>query len=152
MEIRQSYDHLYLHNGTSCTGKMISLYWIRALLIIIVSPTMTTKWLDLPYCVYVYSHITDQYQHIETKFLVLLTHLPLNKMAAISQTTFSNAFSWIKSFVFWFKFHWSLFLMVELTIFRHWFRLWLGADQATSHYLNQCWPSSLTHICDTRNL
>ena len=25
----------------------------------------------------------------------------------------------------------------------------LGAEQATSHYLNQCWPSSLTHICVT---
>ena len=24
-----------------------------------------------------------------------------------------------------------------LTIFHHWFRKWLGADQATSHYLNQ---------------
>ena len=40
------------------------------------------------------------------------------------------------------KFHWSLFLRVELTIFQHWFRLWLGAAQAaqaTSHYLNQWW-------------
>ena len=27
----------------------------------------------------------------------------------------------------------------ELTIFHHWFRLWLGADQATSQYLNQWW-------------
>ena len=27
--------------------------------------------------------------------------------------------------------------MVQLTIFQHWFRQWLGADQATSHYLNQ---------------
>ena len=31
---------------------------------------------------------------------------PVDKMAAISQTTFSNAFPWVKSFVFWFKFHW----------------------------------------------
>ena len=28
---------------------------------------------------------------------------------------------------------------VQLTIFQHWFRWWLGADQATSHYLNQLW-------------
>ena len=41
-----------------------------------------------------------------------LTHLPLNKMAAISQTTFSNAFSWMKSFIFWFEFHWCTFLRV----------------------------------------
>ena len=31
-------------------------------------------------------------------------------MAAISQTAFSNAFSWMKRFVFWFKLHWRLFL------------------------------------------
>ena len=26
------------------------------------------------------------------------------------------------------------------------------AEQKTSHYLNQCWPSSLTHICGTRGI
>ena len=29
------------------------------------------------------------------------THLPLDKMAAILQTIFSSAHSWMKSFVFW---------------------------------------------------
>ena len=80
----------------------------------------------------------------------VLTHLTLDKMAAIWQTTFSKAFSWMTSFVFRFKFHWSSFLRVKLTISQHWFRWWLGAKQSTSHYLNQCWPSSLTHICGTR--
>ena len=28
---------------------------------------------------------------------------------------------------------------VQSTIFQHWIRQWLGADQATSHYLNQWW-------------
>ena len=37
------------------------------------------------------------------------------------------------------KFHWSLLLRVQLTIFQHWFRWWLGANQATSHYLNHWW-------------
>ena len=36
-------------------------------------------------------------------------------------------------------FHWSLFLRAQLTIFQHWFRLWLGTGQATSHCLNQWW-------------
>ena len=45
--------------------------------------------------------------------------------------------------VFWLKFHWSLFIRVQLTITQHWFRLWLGAVQATSHYLNQCWHWSI---------
>ena len=31
-------------------------------------------------------------------------------------------FSWMKSCVFLFKFHWSLFLKVQLTISQHWFR------------------------------
>ena len=35
------------------------------------------------------------------------------------------------------RFHWGMFLGFELTIFQHWFRSWLGTDQATSYYLNQ---------------
>ena len=50
--------------------------------------------------------------------------------------THSNAFSWIKILVFWFKFHWNLYLGVQLTI-RH----WLGAAQGPIHYLNQLWQS-----------
>ena len=80
----------------------------------------------------------------------ILTHLPLDQMDDISQTTFSHAFSWMKKFDFWLKYHWSLFLRVKLTITQHWFRWWFDAEEATSHYLNQSWPDSLTHICDTR--
>ena len=68
-----------------------------------------------------------------------LTHWGQDKMAAILHTIFSNALSWMKMFEFRYKFHWSLFLKVQLTIFHHWFRLWLGVGQATSHYLNQWW-------------
>ena len=39
-------------------------------------------------------------------------HLPLKKMAAISWTILSDVFLWMKSFEFWLKFHWSLFLRV----------------------------------------
>ena len=52
---------------------------------------------------------------------------------------FSNAFSWMKMYQIRFRFHWSLFLRFELTISQHWFISWLGAGQATSHYLNQWW-------------
>ena len=58
-------------------------------------------------------------------------------MAAILQTTVWNAFSWMKINKFLFKFHWISFLRVQLTIFQHSFRWWLGTDQATSHYLNK---------------
>ena len=60
-------------------------------------------------------------------------------MDAISQTTFSNVSSWMRMFDFWLNFHLSLFLRVQSTIFQHWFIQWLGADQATSNYLNQWW-------------
>ena len=79
----------------------------------------------------VFWHITHRIDYI--------THWGRDKMAAILQTTFSNAFSWMKMLEFRLIFHWSFFLRVQLTIFQHWFRYWLGAVQATSHYLNQCW-------------
>ena len=53
---------------------------------------------------------------------ISLKHWGRNKMAAISQTTFSNALSWMKMYIFHFRFHWSLFLRTQLTIFQHWFR------------------------------
>ena len=69
----------------------------------------------------------------------ILTHWGRDKMPAIIQTTFSNAFFWMKMYEFRLTFHWSLFLRVQLTIFHHRFRYWLCAGQATSHYLNQLW-------------
>ena len=50
-----------------------------------------------------------------------LTHWGRDKMDVIS-LTFSSAFPWMKRFEFRLKFHWSLFLRVQLTIFQHWFR------------------------------
>ena len=85
-------------------------------------------------------------QHTEWK---KVNSSSLDNMAAISQT-FSNALPWKKSFVLWFELHWSFFVRVQLTLNKHWFRWWLGAEQATSHYLNQCWPSSLMNKCGTR--
>ena len=39
--------------------------------------------------------------------------------------------------------HWSLFLWASLRTSEHWFRKWIGAENVSSHYLNQWWPSSL---------
>ena len=39
-----------------------------------------------------------------------------------------NAFSWMKCLIFWFKFHWSLFLRV-LSSTQLWFRWWIGIKQ-----------------------
>ena len=51
-----------------------------------------------------------------------LTHWGWHRNVATSQTTFSNAVSWMKMFKFWFKFHLSLFPRVQSAIFQHWFR------------------------------
>ena len=58
----------------------------------------------------------------ETNYMNVLTHWGRDKMDAISQTTFWSAFSWMKTFEFRLKFHWSLFPRVQLTIFQHWLR------------------------------
>ena len=46
----------------------------------------------------------------------IINSSPPDKMVAISEMPFSNTFSWIKTCVFWFDFHWSLCLRVPLTI------------------------------------
>ena len=76
--------------------------------------------------------------HIWVTRLNELTHWDQNLMAAILQRTFS-----LFRHILHFKFHWTLFLGVQLTISQHWFTLCLGTVQATSHYLNQCWPRCL---------
>ena len=56
------------------------------------------------------------------------THLLLDKMAAISQTIFSDAFFVNEKFCIWVKNYWSLFVRAQLTITQHWFRYWLVAE------------------------
>ena len=70
-------------------------------------------------------------------------------MAAIWQTTFPNAFYWIKKFEFSFNFQWNLFPRFQLIITQHWFRC-LAPIQAKSHCLDQCWLILLMKICITR--
>ena len=45
-----------------------------------------------------------------------LTHLPWTKWPPFGQTTFSNAFSWMKMIEFRFKFHWNLLPGVQFLI------------------------------------
>ena len=72
-----------------------------------------------------------------TKSIVYLalTHWVQDKMAAIFQTTFLNAFSWMKMYDFILIFHSSLFQRVQLIILQ----LWFSANQVRTHYLNQWW-------------
>ena len=79
------------------------------------------------------------YLQIGVLMCCLLTHWGRDNVAAIFQTTFSNTFFWMKMHEFRLKFHWNLFPRVQSTKFQHWFIYWLGAGQATSHYLSQWW-------------
>ena len=91
---------------------------------------------------YMVSMDTKQYINLAVSFTlkgVKWTTWGRDKMDAIFQTTYSNAFSSTKMSEFWLKFHWSVFRRVQLTLFQHWFRQCLGTVQATSHYLNQWW-------------
>ena len=80
------------------------------------------------YCSFALSHQNDKVKPTlfgSVNFGCLLVwssliHLPLEKMAAISQTIFSYAFSWMKSFVYSIKFLWNLSLRVQLTTTQHW--------------------------------
>ena len=69
---------------------------------------------------YVFTHQTSLLEMAD-KILQHLTHWGRDKCRH-SQMTFSNAFSWLKMCEFHLGFHWGLFLMLELTIFLHWFR------------------------------
>ena len=90
--------------------------------------TVSVLWTYLHKFIYIYLHVLCTVVRgwacvLSPKLLRLnwlqLTHFPLDKMAAILQTVFSDAFSWMKSFVFWSKFHWSLFLSIQLTKAQH---------------------------------
>ena len=68
-----------------------------------------------------------------------ISHWAPRQVTTISQMTFSNAFSWMKTYEFPLRLHWSLSLKVQINNIPTLVQIMLGADQATNHYLNQCW-------------
>ena len=73
-----------------------------------------------------------------------MNHLPQDSMTAISQTAFSKTLTCME-FVY---FNTNVTEVCSRgSNWLHWFRWWLGTEQATSHYVNQCLSTSLTHIC-----
>ena len=67
-------------------------------------------------------YLVKQYNHVRGHTTSYLTHITLDNIAAISQTTFSNAFSSMKMGEFRFKFYWNLLLRVQLIKRQHRFR------------------------------
>ena len=106
-------------------------------------------------------------KHVSKIFQVNMTHLlhrGLNKMTAILQMTFSNAFSWKKPLVSWLKFHWnvliefyvsdmedyryviyfllhtvvSLILITKMSLLTRIFKHGSAANQSETRYENSC--------------
>ena len=114
MEIRQSYDRLISTMGFPILVRR-HLY------------TESGPWWwpgdassqDIITVAMVLIYISQEYFSTSTR---RVNSLRPRQMDAIFQTTFSNAFSSMKMYEFLLKFHWSLFLGVQLTIFHHWFK------------------------------
>ena len=91
--------------GVNCTRPSV------AMIMAYITCSVTSHYLNQPWLI-----------HWMLKRHFHLTHWGRDKMAAISQTTVSNAFSWMKIHQFRLIFHWRLFLRVESIIFQHRFR------------------------------
>ena len=95
------FSYSIFFNGSTywCESKHIGIWWYlfskycfwnRSLEQICTSRKLKTVWI-----VYITVHL----------IIVIFTHLPWKN----EQTIYSDQFSWMKSLVFWLKFHWSLF-------------------------------------------
>ena len=79
-----------------------------------------------------------------------LTHWGRDKMAAVSQTTHSNAFSWMKMLEFRLRFHWSLFLRVQINNNPALVQIMAWRRPGDKPLSEPMMVSLLTHICVTR--
>ena len=61
-----------------------------------------------------------RWPHQSIKLIQLIS--PWTKWLPFRRRYFQMHFSWMKIFQFWLKFHWSLFLNVQLPRSQHWFR------------------------------
>ena len=76
-----------------------------------------------------------------------LTHWDWDKMATNFLMTFSNAFSWMKIHEFWFRFHWSLFPIYNISTLDQIMACGLPGDKP---FAETMMVSLLMHICITQ--
>ena len=91
--------------------------------------------------------VTRLNKTVEIAYVSGKIHWSRDKIIPILETLCSNYFLFMKitsSIEISVKFTPRVWL---LTISNYWLRWWLGAEQATSHYLNQWWSSILMHMC-----
>ena len=103
----------FLHGALICYG--VVWYFMMHWYAMVLSDLFVLWCTDILWCCLIFCGALICY-------CVNLTHLPLTKMASVSQTIYSDAFYRMQIFSFWLQFHWSVFLRVQLTITQHWFR------------------------------
>ena len=79
-----------------------------------------------------------------------LAHWGWDKIVAISQTTISGAFSWMKMYEFRFRFHLSLFMRFELTNIPALVQIMAWHRPGDKPLFEPMMVSLLMHICVTR--
>ena len=109
---------------------LTSLFYSRKAFENIISKTMTILsqhkcvklWKSQMLCEHPIIIITKINIDMSHHSMRMLTHLPKTKQPPFRRRSYQMHFHEWKNFVFWFEFHWSLFLRVQLTISQHWFR------------------------------
>ena len=91
------------------------------------------------------------WESVITSLCIWLPHWCRDKFAAMSQMTFSTAFSWMKMCVFRLTFHWNLFLKFESTISQLWFQKMDWRRLGDKSISESTMASLLMHICVTRS-
>ena len=77
---------------------------------------MKINWAKHNSTAYFVVNITCVFYFTLISVTVHLTHLLVDTLVTFSQTIFWDAFSWMKHFVSWWKFHCNLFLRARLTL------------------------------------
>ena len=126
---------------------------------------MLVKVAPVQFCViikYLQAHYGQVISSQMWNAITTLTHWGQDKIAAISQTTFSDPFSGMKMYKFWLTFHWSLFPRIQLTISsigsddglaptRRQAIIWTNADPIHWRvYANSPWNGGVWGICSIR--
>ena len=81
------------------------------------------------------------YEEVRTIFMITTHTLRPRQMVIILQTAFSNTFSLMKIFAFWWNVN---------NFSQHGFKYWLGTVKAISHCLNQWWHRLQRYSCIDR--
>ena len=91
-----------------------------------------------------------QQRHPFANFQLLLTHWGREKMDAISQTTLSNVFSWMKMIEFRLTFHWSFFPKSVINNIPALVQIMACGRPGDKPLSEPMMVNLLTHICVTR--